>query len=110
MHGYGKCCCCISYPAPPVTPVTPTVAFPIPGQQFTITWDEPPLSMGGTVDTYFVNISGPDDLCGNINTLQRFGSSTRTYIFMFRMDTSWSGVHLYSASRQLWWEPKGTSK
>ena len=79
MYGYGKCCCCISYPAPPVTPVTPTVAFPIPGQQFTITWDELPLSIGGTVDTYFVNISGPDDLCGNINTLQRFGSRTRTY-------------------------------
>ena len=79
MHGYGKCCCCISYPAPPITPVTPTVAFPIPGQQFTITWDEPPLSIGGTVDTYFVNISGPDDQCGNINTLQRFGSRTRTY-------------------------------
>ena len=79
MHGYGKCCCCISYPAPPITPVTPTVAFPIPGQQFTITWDEPPLSIGGTVDTYFVNISGPDDQCGNVNTLQSFGSRTHTY-------------------------------
>ena len=59
--------------------MTTTLAFPIHGQQFTITWDEPPLSMGGTVDTYFVNISGPDDQCGNINTLQRFGSRTRTY-------------------------------
>ena len=79
MHGYGKCCYCIPYPAPPVTPVTPTVGFPIPGQQFTITWDEPPLSIGATVDTYFVNISGPDDLCGNVNILQRFGSRTHTY-------------------------------
>ena len=59
--------------------MTPTVAFPIHGQQFTIRWDELPLSMGGTVDTYFVNISGPDDQCGNINTLQRFGSRTHTY-------------------------------
>ena len=25
--------------------------------------------MGGTVDTYFVNISGPNDLCGTGNTL-----------------------------------------
>ena len=59
--------------------MTPTVTFPIPGQQFTITWDEPPVSRGGRVDTYFVNISGPDDLCGDVNTLQRFDSRTRSY-------------------------------
>ena len=36
--------------------------------------------MGGTVDAYFVNISGPNDLCGDVNTLQRVGSSsTRSY-------------------------------
>ena len=34
--------------------------------------------MGGTVDTYFVNISGPNDLCGNVNTLQRV--TERSYI------------------------------
>ena len=47
------------------------MTFPIPGQQFTITWDEPRLNMGETIDIYFVNISGPDDQCGNVNTLQR---------------------------------------
>ena len=56
-------------PALPAAPRTPSVSF-LPRQQFTVTWDEPPLSMGGTVDTYFVNISGPDSLCGNVNTLQ----------------------------------------
>ena len=65
--------------AQPAAQGTPSVTFPISGQQFTITWNEPPLNMGGTVDTYFVNISGPDDLCGNVNTLQRFGSRTRSY-------------------------------
>ena len=55
------------------------MTFLIPGQQFTITWNEPSLSMGGTVDTYFVNISGPDDQCGNVDTLQRFGNSTHSY-------------------------------
>ena len=64
---------------PPAAPRTPTVTFPISGQQFTITWDVPPLNMGGTVDTYLVNISGPDDFCGNVNILQRFGVSTRNY-------------------------------
>ena len=59
--------------------MTPIVTFPIPGQQFTITWDEPPLSRGGIVDAYFVNISGPDALCGNGNTLQRLGSRSRSY-------------------------------
>ena len=58
------------FPAPPATPRTLSVTFRIPRQQFTITWNEPPLSMGGTVDAYFVNTSGPDDLCGSINTLQ----------------------------------------
>ena len=45
------------------------MTFLIPRQQFTITWNEPALSMGGTVDAYFVNISGPHDLCGTGNTL-----------------------------------------
>ena len=57
--------------APPAAPGTPSVTFSVPRQQFTITWDEPPLSKGGTVDTYFVNISGPNDLCGNGNMLPR---------------------------------------
>ena len=48
--------------APPRAPETPSVMFPLPGQQFNITWDEPPLNMGETFDAYFVNISGPDDL------------------------------------------------
>ena len=26
--------------------------------------------MGGTIDAYFVNVSGPNKLCGNVNTLQ----------------------------------------
>ena len=64
---------------PAAAPRTPSVTFPIPGQQFNITWNIPPLSMGGTVDAYFVNTSGPDDLCGSVNTLHRFGNSTRSY-------------------------------
>ena len=55
---------------PGAIPRTPNVTFSISRQQFTITWDEP-LNMGGPVDAYFVNISGPNDLCGNGNTLQR---------------------------------------
>ena len=58
---------------------TPFVSFPLCGQQFTITWDEPPLNMGETFDAFFLNISGPDDLCGSVNTLLRFGSSTHSY-------------------------------
>ena len=58
-------------PAPPASVRTPSVSFLMPGQQFTITWDEPPLNMGETIDAYYVNISGPDNLCGNVNTLQR---------------------------------------
>ena len=58
--------------APPAAvPGTPSVTFSVPREQFNITWDEPPLSMGGTVDAYFVNISGPNDLCGNGNMLPR---------------------------------------
>ena len=68
------------FPGPPAAPRTPSVAFLIPGQQFMITWNEPPLNMGETVNAYFVNISGPNDLCGNVNTLQRFDSSTHSYI------------------------------
>ena len=56
-------------PAPPAAPRTPSVTFLIPRQQFTITWNEPPLSMDGTIDMYFVNISGPNDLCGTGDTL-----------------------------------------
>ena len=59
------------FPAPPAAPGTPSVFFSTPREEFTITWNEPPLSMGGTIDTYFVNISGPNDLCGTGNTLQR---------------------------------------
>ena len=66
-------------PAPPHAPGTPFVSFPLPGQQFTITWGEPLLNMGEVVDAYFLNISGPDDLCGSVNTLLRFGNSTRSY-------------------------------
>ena len=69
----------ISFSAPPAAPGTPSVVFSLPGQQFTITWDEPPLNMGETFDAYFLNISGPDDLCGSVKTLLRFGSSTRSY-------------------------------
>ena len=57
--------------APPAAPRTPSVTFLIPRQRFTITWNEPELSMSGTVDAYFVNISGPNDLCGNSNMVQR---------------------------------------
>ena len=57
------------FPAPPATPKTPSVIFPIPRQQLTITCNEPLLSMGATVDAYLVNISGPNDLCGTGNSL-----------------------------------------
>ena len=53
------------FPAPLIVPGTPSVSFPIPREQFTITWDEPTLYMNETIDGYFVNISGPNDLCGN---------------------------------------------
>ena len=68
-----------TFPAPPTAPGSLSVTFPIPEQQFTITWNEPQLNMHEVIDTYFVNISGPDDLCGSVNTLQRFGNSTRNY-------------------------------
>ena len=55
------------------------MSITIPGQQFIITWNEPLIKVAERVDTYFVNISGPDDLCGNVNILQRFGVSTRNY-------------------------------
>ena len=58
------------FPAPPAAPGNQSVTFTFPGQQFTITWNEPPLDTGA-VDAYFVNISGPDYLCGNVSTLQR---------------------------------------
>jgi len=70
----------ISFPAPPAAPETPSAVFSLPGQQFTITWDEPPLYKGETFDSYFLNISGPDDLCGRVNTLLRFGNHTHSYI------------------------------
>ena len=59
------------FPAPPAAPQTERVAFPTPRQQFNVTWLEPPLDVNETIDAYFVNISGPEDLCGNGNTLQR---------------------------------------
>lgn len=58
--------------APPAAPVTSSVFYPNPREEFIIAW--PPLSMGEAVDAYFVNISGPNgNLCGNssVNTLQR---------------------------------------
>ena len=55
--------------SPGAIPRTPNVTFSILRQQFTITWDEP-LNMGGPVDAYFVNISGPNALCGNVSALQ----------------------------------------
>ena len=55
-------------PGPPATLGTPSVSFSISEEQFNISWDEPPR---GTIDTYFVNISGPDDQCGNVDKLQR---------------------------------------
>ena len=53
------------FPAPPAAPERPSVTFPVPRQEFTITWNEPPPNMGEAVDTYYVTISGPGDLCGN---------------------------------------------
>ena len=58
--------------APPAAPVTPSVLYLNPREEFIIAW--PPLSMGEAVDAYFVNISGPNgNLCGNssVNTLRR---------------------------------------
>ena len=69
----------ILLPAPPASPGTPTVSFQLAKQHFTITWDEPPLYMGETVDAYFVNVSGPDNLCGSVNTPQRLRNSTHNY-------------------------------
>ena len=65
-------------PAPPAAPGTPSVSFTIPGQQFNISWDEPPLNTNETVDAYFVNISGPNDLSGSVNTLQRVTTPSYT--------------------------------
>ena len=62
---------CTMFPAPPAAPQTQPVMFPIPREQFTISWDEPPLNVNETIDAYFVNISGPEDLCGNNNMVQR---------------------------------------
>ena len=66
---------CINYilpvfSAPPGAPGTPNVIFIDLRQQFTITWDEPQLNTNETIDVYYVNISGPNDLCGTGNTLQ----------------------------------------
>ena len=78
---------------------------PIPGQQFTITWDEPPLSMGELVDAYLVNISSPNFLCVNVNTLQKLG-----IVVQDGQCPTGQRVYLHSASSQLWRRPKGTSK
>ena len=53
------------FSAPPGAPGTLNVTFIVLRQQFTITWDEPQLNMNETIDVYYVNISGPNDLCGN---------------------------------------------
>ena len=59
-------------PGPPAAPGTPIVFFPTPEVVFNITWTNPLPNMNGMIDTYFVNISGPNnkDLCGTGNTLQ----------------------------------------
>ena len=60
------------FPAPPAAPETQPVSFSAPREQFTLTWNEPPLNMNETIDAYLVNISGPSNLCENasVNTLQ----------------------------------------
>ena len=55
--------------APPAAPEILSVIFPIPREQFNITWTESSLNTNETIDAYFVNISGPGDLCGTGNTL-----------------------------------------
>ena len=74
---------CINYilpvfSAPPGVPGTPNVIFIDLRQQFTITWDEPQLNTNETIDVYYVNISGPNDLCGTGNTLQNVTECTYT--------------------------------
>ena len=58
------------FPAPPAAPSTPSVTFRL-RRRFIITWNEPTLNLGEMINAYFVNISGPNDLCRNGNTLQR---------------------------------------
>ena len=58
------------FSAPPAAPGTLSATFRIPRVEFTITWNEPLLNMNETIDAYFVNISGPNDLCGTGNTLK----------------------------------------
>ena len=65
-------------PGNPNAPGRPNVTFSITRREFNITWDEPPMNMGGTVDAYFVSISGPNDLCGTGNTLQNVTERTYT--------------------------------
>ena len=79
-----KCLCQLTilflthlFSAPPAAPGNPSVTFTFPGQQFAIIWNEPPLDIGA-VDAYFVNISGPDDQCGNVSTLQRVTTHSYT--------------------------------
>ena len=57
------------FPAPPAAPGTPSVFFSTPRMVFNITWTEPSLNVNETIDAYFVNISGPNDLCGTGDTL-----------------------------------------
>ena len=73
------CLMSIMFLAPPTALKTLSVSISIPGQQFTINWNEPPLNLHGRVDTYFLSITGPDDLCGSVNILRRLGNSTRSY-------------------------------
>ena len=67
-----------TFPASPATPRTPSATFLTSRQRFTITWNEPPLNMGGTVDAYFVNITDPNDLCETGNTLPNVTECTYT--------------------------------
>ena len=57
------------FPAPPAAPETPSVFFSTPRIEFNITWTDPPLNVNQTIDVYFFNLSGPNDLCGTGNTL-----------------------------------------
>ena len=66
------------FPAPPAAPGTPSVIFSIPREQFNIIWDEPLLNLNEMIDAYFINISGPNDLCGTGNTLQRVTTPSYT--------------------------------
>ena len=56
-----------TFPAPLASPRNPFVSLSMGELNFT--WDEPALNANETIDAYFVNISGPNDLCGTGSTL-----------------------------------------